>query len=90
MTERCREYLTLTCFMRIRLSMRLLLGSEGNHKTVAWLEQEIATSQRRLRAIEFEFRVKGWVLPDYSIWQKTGVYPYIVEDRPRVIPIRPD
>lgn len=69
------EFLRLICVCRIRKScLRPEILSEVNHKSVAWLEQEIATSQRRLRAIEYEFRVKSWPLPDYEVWKRSGVY----------------
>jgi len=66
------EYLRLTCLVRIKQSV---LGIAGHSEAAADLETEISTLRRRLGGIEFEFKAKGWPLPDYQAWQRSGVWP---------------
>lgn len=74
-SQRCGEYLTLICVLSIRRSCgRPEIVSEVNHKSLIWLKSEIAAGERRLRAIEYEFQVKGWPLPDYEVWKRSGIY----------------
>jgi len=82
------EFLALTATYRIKAFLKSLYDDREYHHFPERLSQEMATEMaiigRRLKALEYQFKVKGWPVPDYEAWKHPPLPENWEQEHPKV------